>query len=147
MSRTTYAAVAKIIELGSVIVPDADALAPFIEVANSIVTNACLNPTNPLYVEATDATVLELIERWLAAHCYAIRDPRTTSEKVGSLGESYEGKQDLYLASTRYGQMAMMVDTRGGLAALNRMPQFASKLKVGITYLGTNPPNAVIPQQ
>lgn len=140
MSRTSYAAVVKIIEVDADVVPDADAMAPFLEVANSIVENACVSTL--LYTSGTDDVVLELIERWLSAHFYAIRDPRTTSEKIGPIGESFEGKQDLYLASTRYGQMAMMVDTRGGLAALNRMPQFASKLKVGIVHLGTNPPSS-----
>lgn len=139
-ARTTAAAVRKIIEVDGVIITADTDLDPFIEAANSIVTNACV--VSLLYTSPTDDVNLELIERWLAAHVYAVRDPRTHTEKAGSVAAGYESKVDLYLANTRYGQMAMMVDTRGGLAALNRMPQFASKLKVGIIALGTNPPSS-----
>ena len=110
--RTTYAAIIKIIEVDTNITTD---LAPFIEVANMLVTDICTN-----YDTAYTAAKLELIERWLSAHFYAIRDQRKDSEKAGSVDEKNQYKVDLNLAQTIYGQQAMLLDTEGGLAALNK---------------------------
>lgn len=105
--RTTAEAVGKIIE-----VDDTIDLTPFIEVANQLVTDVC---SDFEYAAAK----LELIERWLSAHFYAIRDMRSADEGAGSVRQSYQYKVDLFLANTMYGQQAMMIDTEGGLRALN----------------------------
>ena len=110
--RTTYAAVIKIIEGDVTITTD---MAPFIETANSLVTDICTD-YDPEYTD----TKLELIERWLSAHFYAIRAPRLASERVDVLAEQNQYKVDLNLAVTTYGQQAMLIDTEGGLAALNK---------------------------
>lgn len=128
--RTTSLAVSKIIEVDAS-VNDGD-ITPFIETASALVDDVCV----PLVY---DDTRLELIERWLSAHFYAVRDARTKSEGVGSLSQSFEGQTAMGLAHTRYGQQAMMLDTKGGLAALNRLPEQATRLKVGISYVGTPP--------
>lgn len=107
--RTTSAAVAAIIEVDANIPLD-----PFIETASALVDR----------VESEDedgelsASVLELIERWLSAHFYAVRDPRATSERAGPVGASYESKVDLGLNITRYGQQALALDSTGILADL-----------------------------
>ena len=117
MARTTATNIKKIIEVDTTIVPaDAD-FDPFIDTANEIVTEMCTGDNGP--ATAYSVTRLELIERWLAAHFYAIRDPRAKSEKAGSVGVTYQGKVDLNLAVTTYGQQAMMIDTNGGLNRLN----------------------------
>jgi hypothetical protein len=117
--RTNATNVKAIIEVdSSIIVSDSD-LDAFITTANELVTEICTGTTNgptPAYT----ATRLELIERWLSAHFYAIRDPRAKSEKAGSVGVSYRGKTDLNLALTHYGQQAMMLDTNGGLSRLDK---------------------------
>lgn len=117
--RTNATNVKAIIEVdSSIIVSDSD-LDAFITTANELVTEICTGTTNgptPVYT----ATRLELIERWLTAHFYAIRDPRAKSEKAGSVGVSYRGKTDLNLALTHYGQQAMMLDTNGGLSRLDK---------------------------
>jgi hypothetical protein len=127
MARTTPELVAGIIEVDSVSIPD---LTPFIDVANAIVTEVCVP-------EEYDDTRLELIERWLSAHVYALRDPRTSSESAGvrlptnsTYGMNFQG--------TSYGQMALLLDTKGGLAALSKRTENGKKAIVGVTYLGTS---------
>jgi hypothetical protein len=108
MARTTSELVSGIIEVDVNI-----SLDPFIEVANELVTEACGDYGH------TD-TRLELIERWLAAHFYAMRDPRPLSEKAGPVSETFQSKVGLNLAVSHYGQQAMVLDTSGGLAAMSR---------------------------
>jgi len=111
--RTTRIAVAAIIEIDGTVITSDDDMAPFIEVANSLVTDVCSDSSY------TDAK-LELIERWLSAHFYAIRDPRAVSEHAGPVGATFESRVDLGFNVTRYGQQAMRIDTAGGLAALDK---------------------------
>jgi len=108
--RTTAVAVKKIIETDDNISTD---LEPFIEVANNVVTAHCTSGS-------LTAATLELVERWLSAHFYAIRDPRVESEKAGSVSQNLLGKVDLNLNQTRYGQQAMLIDGTGKLAAWNK---------------------------
>lgn len=107
MARTTPAAVQGIIE-HDVTIP----LDPFIETASNLVERVVV----PLDY---DDPTLELIERWLSAHFYAIRDPRARQEAAGSVSEAFAFKVDLGLDQTRYGQMAKALDTKGGLKALD----------------------------
>lgn len=124
--RTTAEAVAKIIELDLVSVPDIE---PFILVANELVTELCSDSDY-------SATRLELIERWLAAHFYCARDPRAASEGLGGLSTGFSlASLGQYLAGTIHGQQAMMLDTAGNLAALNRKAAIGKSV-VGISYLG-----------
>lgn len=107
--RTTDELVAGIIEV-NVSIP----LTPFIFPANELVTEVCVPAAY------TDER-LELIERFLAAHFYTLRDPRTTDEKAGSVSATYQSKVDLFLSTSHYGQTAMVLDTAGGLAKLNAL--------------------------
>jgi len=107
MPRTTPSAVAAIIETEPGI-----SLDPFIETANALVTEILV----PL---GYDDTRLELIERWLSAHFYAIRDQRRLREIVSGIGETFQTKVGLYLNLTIYGQQAQVLDTKGGLRSLN----------------------------
>lgn len=125
--RTTPTAVGKIIELD----PTITDITPFIDIASELVTEICV-PAG-----YTDSR-LEMIERWLAAHFYAIRDPRYASEKAGSVGASYQHEVGLNLAVTTYGQQAMILDTKGGLANLNKSTELGRARKVSITHLGNN---------
>lgn len=65
----------------------------------------------------TDGELTE-IERWLAAHLAAVRDPRVSEEGVGSSQFRYEGETGLGLDFTRYGQQVQVLEHRGILAAL-----------------------------
>lgn len=129
MARTTAEAVGEIIEVDSSI-----SLTPFIEVASALVTDMCV----PL--SYTDTT-LELIERWLSAHFYAIRDKQLKKESLDfmDLGLEYSVTVSLYMAQTTYGQQAMLIDYKGGLASLQAQARLADKgvsaVTVGITHL------------
>lgn len=137
--RTTNAKVQKIIEVDTGIISSDEDMEPFIETASALVDSVCAVAKKADGSAYYADSMLELIERWLAAHFYAVRDKRATAEKAGSVSVNYENKVDLYLANTSYGQQAMMLDTNGGLAALNRLPQQASRITAGIMYVGTPP--------
>lgn len=110
MVRTTDADVASIIEVDADVAPT---LASFIRPASMLVDEVCAP------VETYSEERLKEIETWLAAHFYAQRDPRAQREDVASIGVTFQSKVDLGLNNTHYGQMAMSLDTNGGLAALN----------------------------
>ena len=130
--RTNATNIKAIIEVDtSIIAADSD-LDPFITTANELVTEVCTGTKNgptPAYTVAR----LELIERWLSAHFYAIRDPRSKSEKAGSVAVTYQGKTDLNLSLTHYGQQSMMLDTNGGLSRLDK----GKGLAATVLWLGT----------
>ncbi len=125
MARTTSVAVALIIE-----VDDDISLTPFIEIANAFVTECCST-------DDYDATRLELIERWLAAHCYTVRDMRAEAEGAKGMTEKKQSKVDLGFDSSHYGQTAMRLDTAGGLAALNEQTKRGRRALIGVSWLGT----------
>lgn len=135
--RTTRANIAAIIELDDSVIPNDAAMLPFITIANELVTERCTGTTyGPATAYSEDR--LELIERWLAAHFYTNRDPRSSDEKAGSVGASYQSKVDLGFDTSHYGQTAMRLDTNGGLAALNDLMKKGAP-RVGASWLGTTP--------
>ena len=129
MARTTDALVSGIIAVKATI-----PLTPFIDVANNMVTDVCLDSGY------TDAK-LTLIETWLAAHFYAVRDPRVDMEKAGSVSQKFQYEVDLNLAVTVYGQQAMVIDSDGNLAKVNKQATTgnATLKKVGVVWAGTDP--------
>jgi hypothetical protein len=125
--RTTAILVGAIIEVDETI--DLD---PFIAVANELVTEICSD-------SGYSAERLELIERWLSAHFYTNRDPRASEEKAGPVSAVYQSKVDLNLSTSHYGQTAMTLDTKGGLAALNAsIIKGRIKRALTVTWLGTS---------
>lgn len=129
MARTTPEQVALIIEVDASI-----STTPFIELANELVTEACTGDNGPS-VAYTDAR-LEVIERWLAAHFYTVRDPRTESEGAGSVRVEVQSVVDIGFDSSHYGQTAMRLDTNGGLARINKQAKTGVG-KIGMIWLGT----------
>lgn len=123
MARTTPAAVGGIIEVDVAI-----DLAPFIETASALVDDVAAADTNAVLT----VTRLELIERWLSAHFYAIRDPRPTRERADRIELTYQSKVDLNLAVTHYGQQAMSLDSTGQL----RMMSDSKRRVVSVNWLG-----------
>ena len=96
-------------------------------IANELVTEVC---TDKGYTDSR----LELIERWLSAHFYTNRDPRAVNEKAGPVGVTYQSAVALNLNTSHYGQTAMLLDTAGGLAALNTLKK---KKVLSVSWLGT----------
>lgn len=83
-----------------------------IETASNLVDTQCEG-------EGLSDTTLKSIERWLAAHFVAVVEPRIEREKADVVSASYVHSVDLYLASTVWGQQAMLLDTSGNLSDLN----------------------------
>ena len=65
----------------------------------------------------TEAT-LTAIEQLLSAHFCALKDPRARKESIsGEVSVSYQGKADMGLNATHYGQNALALDWSGALAS------------------------------
>ena len=122
--RTSDAKVRSVIEVEE----DNIDLSPFITAANELVTELCV-PAG--YGDSR----LEVIETWLAAHFFAIREPRLRSESAG-VSMTFEGETRMFLEGTKYGQQVMMLDTQGALAALHRGAA-NGKGQIGMFWLGT----------
>ncbi len=127
MARTTADAVDDIVEVDSAI-----DLTPFITVANELVTECCASAV-PAYTD----TRLELIERYLAAHFYVIRDPRASSESAGVSKSYLNPNVGMAIHGTKEGQQALLLDTAGGLAALSKRTEAGGSKSIGVTWLGT----------
>ena len=87
-------------------------IVPFITIANLIVTDKL--------TDEHSTALLKEIERWLAAHFVAIRDPRAKSEKTADASATYHGNAGLGLNHTPYGQQVLAMDTTGILASLGK---------------------------
>jgi hypothetical protein len=135
MSRTTSDAVKKLVEVDATISTD---LAPFIETASSLVDDVVATAKKSDGSDYYTAPKLELIERWLAAHFYTIRDNRPASEKAGSVSVNYQYEIGKMLSSSMQGQTALMLDTAGGLASLSKQSEDGKPRKVGAYYLGSS---------
>jgi hypothetical protein len=126
MARTTDELVEGIIDVDS-----GDDLTPFINAANSLVTQSCTE----LDTDYTDAHLI-IIETWLSAHFYTIKNMIAERERAGSVEAKYQSKVDLGFSTSHYGQMAMALDFYGGLSALNEKIKKGGGKSPGITWLG-----------
>lgn len=107
-------------EVKEIITTDKVDIDPFIIAANSLVTEV-------LGSSGLGTTRLKEIERWLSAHfiTHAGSDtsPGQVVEKsIGETRERYSEGQASFgeLDSTRYGKMAILLDTTGKLAGLGK---------------------------
>ena len=126
MARTTAEEVAGVVEVDETI-----SLTPFITIANELVTELCTDS------DYTDVR-LELIERWLAAHFYLIRDQAVAQEQAGPVQVQYQFKIGMFLTQTKQGQTALALDTAGNLAALSKRMEDGEPGRIGFTWLGTD---------
>ena len=134
--RTTSAAVIDLLVSGkqydSVATPSLD---PFIATATALTD----------LVEAADAddelnaTVLERIEAYLAAHFYAHADQLYQERNTGKAGAVFQGKTGMVLLSTQYGQTACLLDVTGYLARKNKEAEGAGRRKASMSWLGKPP--------
>lgn len=88
------------------------------------ITAANLIVTDNLTGESFSAAKLKEIEIYIAAHAVALDDPQIAKEDIGGetratydVGTPGEG-----LAHTRFGRMALLLDTSGKLAKLGKRP-------------------------
>ncbi len=110
-------------------------LAPFIAAANSLTTDLCTYKRNP-YTDGYIGSKMELIERWLAAHFYAIFDAQLTQAKAGTVNVGYQYKIDYGLKGTMWGQQAIILDTKENLAKYDNSAQTKRRIKVSVGWLG-----------
>ena len=123
--RTTAILVGEIIAVNASI-----SLTPFIEVASAIVTKHCT------HVDFT-AAELELVERWLSAHFYRMRELQVAEKRAAPVSQSFNSVLYTGFDNSTYGQMAMRIDWSGALSALNEQAKKGGLLTAGITWLGT----------
>jgi len=137
MVRTDPDLVAGIIEVDE----DID-LEPFIQAASILVDRvAAVADSKDLLLPATDddpdrEEVLTQIETWLAAHFYTVRDPREEEEQAGTVRARYQGRQDLRLFTSHYGQMAVTLDSTGTLELINKGKGGTAGRPIGVTWVG-----------
>lgn len=119
--------------VGGIIELDEDIdLEPFMDAAHYFIEKVV---THESYTVA-DKT---MIETWLAAHLYAVRDPRSFKEYAGDVGVTYQSKVDLGFDVTQYGQQAMRMDIHGGLARLNKQAMDpATVQRIQVLYIGNS---------
>lgn len=139
MSRTNATAVAKVLmdDYGPRLSGDNPDLDPFIETASSIVDDVveCATAKG----KTLTAAKLELIERWLAAHFYAVSDKPYTSRSTVDASGSFAGQTAMYFESTLYGQHAMRLDPSGCLDAIGGK----ERKRAGGSWLGKNPSSQI----
>ena len=124
--------VAGVIETDPAVVGSSlNGLNPFINIANEMVTECCTKSG-----QGYSDSRLAVIETWVAAHFYAVRDPRPVSERIGSASETLQKVVDVGLDATQWGQTAMRIDTYGGLAAKNNKASRMRDLHLGIFHIG-----------
>lgn len=124
MARTTSTLVEQLIEVDTSI-----SLTPFIDASNELVTELCVDSGY------TDGR-LTMIESWLAAHLYLMRDQAVAQERAGPVGVMYQYKIGLMLQQTKQGQTAMMLDTAGNLAALSKQMEQGEASAISIGWMG-----------
>ncbi len=98
-------------EVKEIIDTDITPLTAFITAANLIVTANLAD-------KELGVDLLKEIERWLAAHLIAIRDPRAANEKINNSSVTYQGKTDMGLNHTSYGQQVLILDYTGTMASV-----------------------------
>jgi hypothetical protein len=147
--RTTAALVEGIIDVQA-----GTDLTPFIASGNMLCTALCTYPAvapitirgnrrvpdpSPVPTPYTDGFIgsqMELIERWLSAHFYAVYDTQLTYTKAGAAAAGFQYKIDYGLKSTKWGQTAIMLDYLGNLAAWDNTSQTRRRITLRVESLG-----------
>lgn len=90
-------------------------LSAFVNSAHYVIQNNLLS-------SGLSNDILTEIHKYLAAHFASLRDQRLQAERVADVSYTYQGKTDMGLQATFYGQTALMLDTSGTLANLALKP-------------------------
>lgn len=110
-------------------------LTPHIDTATAIVDRVedCAAARDRTLTEVE----LELIERWLAAHFYAMVDQPYQSKTTGRSSATFQGRTGMHFEATKYGQSAVNVDYSGCLAAIGK------RRSARVVWLGKPPSSQV----
>lgn len=126
--RTTEDAVADILDNDSTI-----KITPFIVAASSLVDKIEAADSNSQLSQSD----FNIIETWLAAHFYTIRDQQYEQKKTGDAEGKFQGETGKGLDSSHYGQMAKTLDITGYLADLDTKARNDMIHKAGVLWGGT----------
>lgn len=130
MARTTSALVQGVLQGDYGPLPNGNNpdLTPYIDTASSVVDDvvACAARKGKTLSDAK----LELIERWLAAHHYAVMDKPFQSSSTAGASASYNGQTAMGYNATLYGQSAINLDSSGCLRNID------SNQKASMKWLG-----------
>lgn len=118
--RTTIADLRRIVVTLDSTITETE-IAIYQRIAYNIVQDK-LVPLNSTSTRLT-ADRLEDIELYLAAHFAAVSQTRTSAERAGSIWINYMHKVGLNFNQTVYGQQALILDTTGTLAGMQRMAE------------------------
>ena len=113
---------------------DPPSLDPYIETAAAIVDR--LAAAAP----ALSAHELELIERWLAAHCYTCMDQTYVSRSTNGGSGTFRGQNGEGLRGSNYGRMALNIDYTGTLMSLDKG---GNSQRIEANWLGKTPNEAI----
>ena len=107
----------------------------FIDTASSLIdkVESC-DTANEL-----SAKDLRLIETWLAAHFYAIRDQQYQAKTTEGASATFQGQTGMYLDSTQWGQQAITLDITQCLAKINAEAKEGGKRTASLEWLGKPP--------
>lgn len=103
-------------------------LDPYIDTASAIVDRvaACAIDRDM----TLSSTELEILERWLAAHCYTQMDQTFASPSTEGASASFHGQTGMGFEGSKYGQMALRLDWSGCLQIIDKR-QFAGGIWLG----------------
>jgi len=90
-----------------------DSLEAYIDSATLIVDRIAALDVPPPEAE------MEMVERWLSAHYYAVDKQRVAMEKAGPVSESRQYWVGAGFQTTMYGTQAMTLDSSGMLSQIN----------------------------
>lgn len=118
---------------------DGDDLEIFIADANAMVDLYCVD-------SGYSAAVLELIERYVAAHLYQMINDKEIQYQIGTSGSGGGGAVGIKIASkidlgfdyTIYGQTAKRWDKAGNLAKADEIAKNGGGVTPSVKYLGRN---------
>ena len=130
MARTTALRVSEIVETIPTI-----SLLPFIAAANTMVNWLATKDT----LQELDSTTLEEIERWLAAHFYSCRDQAYQAKSIGRTMGHFQGQTTMVLASTMWGQQAMLLDVTGRLGQRSKDAETGLRRVASLDVLDQDP--------
>lgn len=122
--RTTEPEVRGVVDSDSTI-----SVEPFIKAANALTDHVSSKDTAGILTTA----LLAEIEKYLAAHFYAIRDPQYQAKRTERASAEFQGKTGMGLDLTHWGQQAKLLDVTGTLAALDKGK------RAGVAWLGLPP--------
>lgn len=134
MSRTTESAVIAILGMDYDCV-NQPSLTGYIDTASALVDDVVECATRKDLT--ISSTKLELLERWVAAHAYAMSDQPYKARSTLRASGQFQGETGMYLEATKYGQMAATLDTTGCLNALGK------RMRVSAFWLGKRPSDQV----